>query len=159
LVGSLAFSAISRLAVHRWYFLPILAVISLLVLLPQLLSYLGHSLNYFFTSDTPQEILTKIGYFIIPFILIFFFMRKIYRSATPIALGVSIAITFFSALPYILDSVDNLSIDSEFSDVPAYNQTLSYLDIRLEQTLSLDDFITETEEKLRTEVEQELEVE
>ena len=156
LVSTLVFSSISRLAVQRWHFFAIMAVISLLVLLPRSLIHIGHSLNYLFTSSAPQELLVTFGNYVLPFILIFFFMRKIYRSAIPLALGVSLAISFFSALPYLLDSIDNLSIDSDFSDIPPYNQTLSYMDIRLDKTISLDEFLDETNKKLEKEISAEM---
>jgi len=157
LISTLFFSVISRVAVQRWYFLPIMSVFALLVLIPQVLLHIGHFLNYLFTSDTPQNLLVDLGYYVLPFVLIFLFLRTIYRSAVPLALGISIAISFFSALPYILDSVDNLSMDSDFSDIPIYNQTLSHLDERLDETISLDDFIKETKDVLQKEMETELE--
>ena len=156
LISTLFFSVISRVTVQRWYFLPIMSAVTLLIIIPQSFLHIGHYLDYFFTSDAPQDILVDLGYFVLPFILIFLFMRTIYRSTIPLALGISIAISFFSALPYILDSVDNLSVDSEFSDIPNYNQTLSYLDNRLDTTISVDDFIKETKEKLQADMEKEL---
>lgn len=156
MISTLVFSAISRIAVQRWHFLAIMAIVSILVLLPRSFTHIGHNLDYLFTSTAPQSWLVNIGNYILPFTLIFFFMRKIYRSVIPLALGVSLAISFFSALPYILDSIDNLAIDSEFSDIPPYNQTLSYLDIRLDKSISLDEFIVETKEKLQKDMDAEI---
>ncbi len=153
---TLVFSVVSRIAVQRWYFLSIMSMASLLVLLPQLLLYIGHYLNYLFTSDTPQELLINFSQYILPFVLIFLFMRTIYRAAMPLALGIALTISFFSVLPHILDSIDGLSINSDFSDTPHYNQTLSYLDNRLEKTITLEEFITDSKEKLQKQIDEEL---
>jgi len=152
LIATLFFATISRLSMRRWHFLPILSIISLLILVPQFLGHIGHTLNYFFSSNMPLDISDKISYLIVPLVLIFFFIQKIYRTNIPLTIGISFTISFFYALPYILDSVDNLSIDSGFSDIPPYNQTLSYLDLRAENSLSIDDFIKETQMKLNNEV-------
>ncbi len=150
------FSAISRVAVQRWHFLSIMSTVSLLVLLPQILLHIGHFFNYLLSSDAPQSWLINFGQYVLPFVLIFFFMRTIYRAAMPLALGVSIAISFLSVLPHILDSVDELSVDTEFSDMPSYNQTLSYMDTRLEKTVPLADFIAESKEILQKDIDAEL---
>jgi hypothetical protein len=152
LVATLFFSTISRLTVQRWHFLSIMSIISLLILLPQFLGHIGHALNYFFSSNVPSDIFDKISFLIVPLILIFFFTQKIYRTNIPLTIGISFTISFFYALPYILDSVDSLSIDTGFSDVPPYNQTLSYLDIRTENSINIHDFIQETRMKLDKEI-------
>jgi len=152
LVATLFFATISRLTVQRWHFLAIMSIISLLILLPQFLGHIGHALDYFFSSNMPSEIFDKISFLIVPLILIFFFTQKIYRTNILLSIGISFTISFFYALPYILDSVDSLSIDTEFSDVPPYNQTLSYLDIRAESSVNIDDFIQETRTKLDKEI-------
>lgn len=157
IISTVVFSVISRVTVQRWYFLAIMSAMTLLILIPQIFLAIGHYLNYFFSADTPQEILVNFGYFVLPFILIYLFMRTIYRSTIPLSLGISTAISVFSALPYISDSIDNLPVDSEFSDVPNYNQTLSYLDNRLDSTISVDDFIKDTKQKLQAEMDTELE--
>ena len=152
------FSLISRIAVQRWHVLSIMSIVSLLLILfPQLLIHAGHYLNYFFTSDTPQEMLINVSQYVLPLVLIFFFMRTIYRAAMPLALGVALTISFFFALPHILDSVDELSIEDDFSDTPNYNRTLSYLDRRLEKTITVDEFIDDSKEKLQKQMDKELE--
>jgi len=152
LVSTLFFAAISRVSVQRWHFLPIMATISLLILLPQILGHIGHGLDYFFSSNVPSNLFDKISYFIIPLVIIFFFTHKTYRTSIPLTVGITFTVSFFYALPYILDSMDNLSMESRFSDIPPYNQTLSYLDIRADKSLSVYDFIQETQAKLEREI-------
>ena len=152
LVTTLFFSTVSRLSVQRWHFLPIMATISLLILIPQLLTYLGHGLDYFFSSNIPSDISDKISYFIVPLVIIFFFTHKTYRTSLPLTVGITFTISFFYALPYILTSIDNLSMESRFSDVPPYNQTLSSLDIRADSSLNIHEFMQETQVKLAKEI-------
>lgn len=152
LVSTLFFAAISRVTVQRWNFLPIMATISLLIMLPQILGHIGHGLDYFFSTNVPSDLFDKISYFVIPLVIIFFFTQKTYRTSIPLTIGITLTVSFFYALPYILDSIDSLSMESEFSDIPPYNQTLSYLDIRAERSLSIHDFIQETQTKLEQEI-------
>ena len=155
---TLVFSGISRIVVQRWYFLPIMSLASFVLLISQLLLHIGHYLNYLFTSDIPQELLISFSQYILPFVLIFLFMRTIYRVAKPMAVGVAFIITFLSVLPHILDSIDNLSINNDFSDTPNYNQTLSYLDQRFEKTISINEFITDSKERLQKQMDKELDI-
>ena len=160
LISTLFFATISRLTVHRWHFLSIMSIITLLILFSQFLSNIGHSLNYFFSSNTPLEISAQISYFILPLLLIFFFTKKIYRTNIPMTLGIAFVISFFYSLPYTLELIDSLNIEEEYAanstNTPPYNKTLSSLDIRAQSSLSVDEFIQETQEKLSQEVRENL---
>jgi hypothetical protein len=138
-------SGISRLATHRWEIIPAVSIASLIFLLPQLFEYLGHFLAYLFTQDSFGIWLKYAAKFIvIPSLIAVFIVKTIHSKWLPAA---GIAVLVYSPfLAYqLLILVDELSLNSGFSEVPTYSQTLSPGDTRLNATIPLEQFFKEAE--------------
>ncbi len=138
-------SGISRLSTHRWELVPAVSIASLIFLVPQLFEYAGHFLNYLFTSNTPGDILKNMSSFLlIPALLAIYMVKTNHTKWIP-AIGVAALVSSPVIAYQFSDLVDKLSLTSGFSETPGYNQTLSPIDTRLNQTISLDEFIKEAD--------------
>ncbi len=137
---TLVISGVSRLSTHRWEILSALGITSLFFLIPLAFDYLGHFLDYFFTSDIPGNILKHIAHFLVLPALLMFYMMRVHLTAWLPALGVALLVSSPISAYHINDAMDQLSAYSEFSAYPPYNQTLSSLDIRAAKTISLDEY-------------------
>jgi hypothetical protein len=140
-------SGITRISTHRWEIIPAISIASLVFLVPQLFEYLGHFVSYLFTADSLGSWLQNIASFmIIPLLLALFIVKTIHTKWLP-ALGVA-ALVYSPFLAYqVIGLVDDLNLKSGFSEVPAYSQTLLPNDVRLNTTISLDDFIKEADKE------------
>ena len=140
-------SGITRISTHRWEIIPAISIASLVFLVPQIFEYLGHFVSYLFTADSFGSWLQNIASFmIIPLLLAVFIVKTIHVKWLP-ALGVA-ALVYSPFLAYqVIGLVDDLNLKSGFSEVPTYSQTLLPNDVRLNATISLDDFIKEADKK------------
>jgi len=140
-------SGITRISTHRWEIIPAISIASMVFLVPQLFEYLGHFISYLFTADSFGSWLKNIASFmIIPLLLALFIVKTIHAKWLP-ALGIA-ALVYSPFLAYqVIGLVDDLNLKSGFSEVPGYSQTLLPNDIRLNKTISLDDFIKEADKE------------
>ncbi len=149
---TIVISGISRLSTHRWELVPAISIASLIFLVPQLFDYLGHFLNYLFTSNTPGDILKNMSSFLlIPALLALYMVKTNHTKWIP-AIGVAALVSSPVIAYQFSDLVDKLSLTSGFSETPGYNQTLSPIDTRLNKTIPLDEFIKEADEDTSREV-------
>jgi len=147
-------SGISRLATHRWEIVPAISIASLIFLLPQMFEYLGQFMAYLFTNDTLGVYLKYASKFlVIPGLIAVFIVKTINSKWMPAA---GIAVLVYSPfLAYqVLILIDELSFKSGFSEVPSYSQTLLPGDKRLNNTISLEQFIKEADRATSSEVEE-----
>ncbi len=147
-------SGISRLATHRWEIVPAISIASLIFLLPQLFEYLGQFSAYLFTNDTLGVYLKYASKFIVIPALIAVFIVKTINSKWIPAAGIAVLV-YSPFLAYqVLILIDELSLKSGFSEVPSYSQTLLPGDKRLNNTISLEQFMKEAERATSADVEQ-----
>ncbi|RTZ63611.1 MAG: hypothetical protein DSZ29_06740 [Aquificaceae bacterium] len=156
---ALAIAGVSRLSTHRWEILSALGIASLFFLIPLGFDHIGHFLDYFFTSDTPSTILKNISHFLVLPALLMFYMIRVHLTPKLPALGAALLVSSPISAYHINDAMDQLSAYSGFSQIPLYNQTLSSLDIRMDETISLDRYFEDADTLLATEVSQMLEEE
>ncbi|HHC74924.1 MAG TPA: FHA domain-containing protein [Thiothrix sp.] len=147
---------ITKLVTHCWQFFPILSISALLVLVPELLQHLGHFLNYWFTNDTPLSMLGFLSNFLLLPLLLFLFINRLNRYPSLPSIGFAILASSPFILYQVYDVIDTGSLGNDFSDEPAYNQTLSYLDLRNKPTIDIDQFIQHSKTKLDGEINQSL---
>lgn len=138
-------AGVSRLSTHRWEIIPAISIASLIFLIPQVFDYIGHFTSYLFTSDTLGSWLKNASRFlIIPLLLAAFIVKTIHSKWIP-AIGVAV-LAYSPFLAYqVLGLVDDMSITSGFSKVPSYSQTLLPSDIRLNKSISLEQFAKEAQ--------------
>ncbi|MEE9446083.1 MAG: FHA domain-containing protein [Cocleimonas sp.] len=147
-------SGITRISTHRWEIIPAISIASLVFLVPQLFEYIGHFVSYLFTSDSLGSWLKNIASFmIIPLLLAVFIVKTIHAKWLP-AFGIA-ALVYSPFLAYqVIGLVDDLNLKSGFSEIPAYSQTLLPNDMRLNKTISLDQFINEADKQTTTVIQQ-----
>ena len=145
-------AGVSRLATHRWEIIPAISIASLMFLVPQLFDYLGHFISYLFTSDLLGSWLKNSARFlIIPALLAAYMVKTIHTKWLP-AIGVAVMV-YSPFLAYqLLGVVDQLNLKSGFSEVPSYSQTLLPNDVRLNASISLDQFSEEANKVTSQEV-------
>ena len=156
---TLVIAGVSRLSTHRWEILSALSIASLFFLIPLVFDFIGHFLNYLFTSDTPGNIFKNIAHFLVLPALLMFYMIRVHLTPWLPAMGAALLVSSPISAYYINDAMDQLSAYSGFSAFPPYNQTLSPFDIRLTDTISLDDYFEKVDTLLATEVTKMLEEE
>ena len=150
-------SGVSRLSAHRWAFIPALSISALFMLVPQLLTSLGHFLSYFFTSGMPAMLLDSASNFLLLPALLILYMVKVHYTRWLPAVGVAVLVTMPVSAFYASDLVDQISTNSGFSPMPSYNKTLSSLDIKMEEPVVVSDFIEQSRSALGERVKQLLE--
>jgi len=143
-------SGITRISTHRWEIIPALSIASLVFLVPQLFDYLGHYISYLFTSDSFGSWLKNIASFtIIPLLLGVFIVKTIHTKWLP-AIGIA-ALVYSPFLAYqVIGLVDELNLKSGFSEIPSYSQTLLPEDVRMNETISLEQFINNADSETAT---------
>ncbi len=149
---ALFIGGVSRLSTHRWEILSALGIASLFFLIPLLFDYIGHFLDYYFTSNTSGNILKTIAHFLVLPALLMFYMVRVHLTQWLPALGVALLASSPISAYHINDAMDQLSAYSGFSALPSYNQTLSSLDIRAAKTISLDEYFEKADTLLSAEV-------
>ncbi len=151
---TVAISGISRLSTHRWEIVPALSIASLIFLVPQLFDYAGHYLSYLFTADSLEGWLRYLAKFIIIPILLAVFIVKTIRTKWLPAIGVAILVYSPFIAFQLLEVVDDLTTKSGFSEIPSYSQTLLPEDMRLNATISLDQYIKEADKETEARVQE-----
>lgn len=151
----LVVAGISRLATHRWDIIPAISVASLLFLIPLLVDYMGQLVDYYYSSSSFSEMILNLVNFLLLPVLLTLFMMRIAHSPVWTAIGVSLLVSTPFMAYQASDFVRELT-RSDFSPLPSYNQTLSSLDIRQQETISIVDFIQKAEDELTAEVTEEL---
>lgn len=152
----LVIAGISRLASHRWDIVPAISVASLFFLIPLGLDYMGSLIDYYLTDTAfSTVILNVVNFFLLPLLLTIFMMR-IAHAPLSSAIGVSLLVSTPFIAYQASDFIKQIA-SPDFSQYPAYNKTLSSLDIRLQNTISIDEFITSTDKEITPIVQQELE--
>ncbi len=144
---TVAITGISRLSTHRWEIVPAISIASLIFLVPQLFDYIGHYLAYLFTNDSIESWLKYLAKFVVIPILLAVFIVKTIRTKWWPAIGVAVLVYSPFIAFQLLGVVEDLTSKSGFSEAPSYSQTLLPQDIRLNTTISLDQFIKESEKE------------
>ena len=145
-------AVVSRLTMHRWAFIPALSISGLLFLAPQLSEHLGHFLAYLTTSDLIASILKNITSFLLLPLLLTFYLKRVHYTHWLSALGIAMLVTMPVSAFFASDLVQEMSDNSGFTPMPSYNKTLSALDIRLQETVGVDDFLKQSEKVLTEQV-------
>jgi hypothetical protein len=143
----LVVAGISRLATHRWDIIPAISVASLLFLVPQVVEYAGHFVSYYFSSDSFLTVSLNIVNFLLLPVLITIFMIRIAHTHLWSAVGVSLLVSA-PFMAYQASDFVRVLTRPDFSPLPSYNQSLSSLDLRQQQTISINDFVQQAEEEL-----------
>lgn len=142
---ALLISSVSRLSAHRWAFIPALNIASLFLLLPLLFGYIGHFLDYFFTTGWSSTVMKHTtSLLLLPALLVLYLARVHYLKFIT-AVGISVLVTMPVTAFFVADFVDQISNRSSFTPVPKYNKTLSSLDFRMKKTMKVDDFLDQSQ--------------
>jgi hypothetical protein len=142
---TLIIGSISRLSTHRWEIFSALGIASLFFFFPLVLDYLGHFFNYLLTSDLPASIFTNIAHFLVLPALLMLYMVRVHLTPWFPALGAAVLVSSPISAYHLNDQIDQLSSHSGFSPLPPYNQTLSSLDIRTADSISLGDYFNDAD--------------
>lgn len=145
---ALLIASVSRLSAHRWAAVPALSIAALFFLLPSLFGYIGQFLNYFLTADWPSSIITHSVQFLLLPTLLTLYLTRVHYTRFLAAAGVAVLVTMPFSAWYISDLVDQISNQSGFSPMPNYNKSLSSFDIRMKKTMSVDDFLEQSQKVL-----------
>lgn len=155
LFWTLTISGITRLITHRWEFTPALSVVSLFSLVPLVLQVAGEGLDYFLTSDKPTAwLMGGVGDFLLLPVLVYAYLHWVLNQRHLPAVGFALVL---SALPLGLRAIsllDQVTVESEFSSEPYYNQTLSSLNLHANPALPLADYLKKATEALPSQVEE-----
>lgn len=153
LVFIFALSLVTWLVSHRWALVSAIGMASLLALLKSGLGVAGHSMAYFLTSDAPLGFFLTFYNTVLVTGLLYLYQRwASYLRPLP-ALGVALLLSSPVLILEGLDWMDQATVNSEFSSEPAYNQTLSSINIHASSTKSLEDFMKDVVENLPSQVE------
>ncbi|PID45512.1 MAG: hypothetical protein CSB47_08310 [Proteobacteria bacterium] len=145
---ALLISSVSRLSSHRWAFVPALSIASLFLLLPMLFGYVGDFLNYLLTTNWPSELIqysTKL--LLLPLLLLLYLSHVHYVKFWP-AVGIAVLVSMPVTIFFISDLVDQISSRGSFSVAPSFSNSLSSMDIRVQKTQSIDEFLKESQSVL-----------
>ncbi|MCK5810736.1 MAG: hypothetical protein KAH00_06575, partial [Cocleimonas sp.] len=142
---TLIIGSISRLSTHRWEIFSALGIASLFFFIPLVLDYLGHFFNYLLTSDLPASIFTHIAHFLVLPALLMLYMIRVHLTPWLPALGAAVLVSSPISAYHLNEQIDHLSSYSGFSPLPPYNQTLSSLDIRTADSISLEDYFNDAD--------------
>ena len=147
-------SVVSRLTKHRWAFIPALSIAGLLFLIPLLFDHLGHFLSYLTSSSFAASLLKyATNFLLLPLLLTFYLKRVHYTNWLP-AVGIAMIVTMPVSAFFASDLVQEMLNNSGFTPMPSYNKTLSAFDLRLQNTLEVDQFLAQSEVILKQEVEE-----
>lgn len=152
-VIALFIAGVNWLVSHRWVFSSALGIVALLTLLKSLLGVVGDGLDYFFTSDTPQNVLLTLYNIPLVTLLLYFFQRWASYLRPWSALGIAILLSLPLVILEVVGLGDEASFGEGFSPNPVYNQTLSSFNIHAAPTLPLNEFLQQVEEALPNSVE------
>ena len=147
-------AVVSRLTMHRWAFIPALSISGLLFLVPQLFDHLGHFLDYLTTSGTVASIIKYVTSFLLLPMLLTFYLKRVHYTQWMPAIGIAVLVTMPVSAFFASDLVQEMSNNSGFTPMPSYNKSLSALDIRLQKTVEVDEFLKQSEEILKQQVEE-----
>ena len=147
-------SVVSRLTKHRWAFIPALSIAGLLFLIPLLFDHFGHFLSYFTNSVFAASLLKyATSFLLLPLLLTFYLKRVHYTNWVP-AMGIAMVVTMPVSAFFASDLVQEMSNNSGFTPMPTYNKTLSALDLRMQKSIEVDEFLEQSEVILKQEVKQ-----
>jgi hypothetical protein len=145
---ALVVACVSRLSTHRWAVASAISIAALFMLLPQILDHLGRFLDYYLTSSYPSSIFENMRNFLLVPLLLVLYMVRVHYVKLMKALGIAFLVTMPISAFFLADSVEQMSNKQGFSPMPAYNKSLSSIDIRAKSTLSIDDFINQASSRL-----------
>ncbi len=151
---ALILAAVTWLVSHRWVFIPAAGIVALLMLLKSLLGMAGGFLDYFFTSDAPQELLLTLYNVPLVTLVLYFYQRWASYLRPGFALGIALLLSSPLIVLELFAKVDQLTLSGEFNPDPVYNQTLSSYNIHAAPTLSLDDYMKDAAEALPPQLEE-----
>lgn len=151
---ALVLSLVTWVASHRWALAPAFSITFLLSLLKSGLTVLGGALAYFFTSDSPDSWLLTLYNTVLVTGLLYLYQRwASYLRPLP-ALGIAILLASPLIVIEVLNQMDRVTLDNEFSSDPGYNQTLSAFNLHAGGTLPLDDYMQKAADALPSQVEE-----
>lgn len=138
---ALVIACVSRLSAHRWALVPAISIAALFMLLPQVFDHVGRFLDYYLTSSLPSSIFEHVRNFLLVPLLLVIYMIRVHYLKLLSAFGIAFLATMPISAFFLVDVVDNLSNTQGFSPMPSYNKSLSSIDLRAKQTMSIDSFI------------------
>ena len=150
---ALLIASVSRLSAHRWAFVPALSIASLFLLLPMMFEYIGEFMDYFLTADWPSSIIKHSTEFLLLPALLLLYLTRVHYVRFLSALGIAVLVTMPVTAFFVSDLVDQMSSHSGFTPMPNYNKSLSSLDIRLQKTMEVDEFLKESQTVLDEKIE------
>lgn len=151
---ALILSVVTWVVSHRWVFVSALGIVALLMLFKSLLGLVGGFLNYFFTSDAPQELMLTLYNVPLVTLLLYFYQRWASYLRPSYALGVALLLSLPLVVLELFGLMDQQTISGEFNPDPVYNQTLSSFNIHSAPTLSLDDYMKSVKEALPSQLDE-----
>ncbi|HPQ95758.1 MAG: FHA domain-containing protein [Thiothrix sp.] len=145
---TLVIAGISRLSTQRWEVGPALSLASLFMIGPHVLGEIGHFLNYLLTADWPLEGLMLVNNFLLLPVVLYGYIRLVHHAESWSALGVALLFSTPMLVYQMSDLMDQIALDTEFTGEADFNRTLSSLDIRLQPSISIDDFVAMATQEL-----------
>lgn len=147
-------TVVARLVTHRWAFIPAVSIISLFTLLPLVLQEMGHLLGYWFTSETSTRWLAiGVGDFLLLPTLLFVYLHWVIHQRARNALGIALLLSTLPLGWTAMTVLEQVTMESEFSNDPYYHDRLSSLNLHSGTALSVDDFLRKSAEALPSQVE------
>lgn len=154
---ALVISCVSRLSAHRWALVPAISIAALFMLLPQVFDHIGRFLDYYLTSSLPSLIVENMRNFLLVPALLVVYMMRVHYVKLKRAAGIAFLATMPISAFFLADLVNEMSNNQGFSPMPAYNKSLSAIDIRAKKTVAIDDFIEQASTVLESDTAQKVE--
>lgn len=140
---------VSRLVVNRWEVGPSIAIASLFVLAPHILSEVGHWWSYFLTANWPRDLLVMVNKFLVLPILLYLFIYRVYNFSRKVAVGFALLLSAPLIIFQATDMIDNWTIEANSVDQLDFNRTVRSWDVRVLPTLSQQDYMAKAREALK----------
>lgn len=141
-------AGISRLSIQRWEIGAAVSVAALFMLIPHILGEIGHILNYFFTADWPLDSLILLSNYLLLPVLLYAYVRLVHHADFWPAMGIALLFSAPLLVYQTTELADEWTVSNEFTGQANFNRSLSSWDIRLQPTISIDDFMQSVSEQL-----------
>ena len=132
---------ISRVATQRWQVWPSMAIAALFVLIPPVLSEIGHWWGYFLTANWPRDVLILVNQFLVLPTLLFFFIYQLCNISKKGALGWALLLSAPLLIFQLTNLIDDWTVQANSVNELNFNRSVRAWDMRLLPTLSQQDYM------------------
>ncbi|WP_020558085.1 FHA domain-containing protein [Thiofilum flexile] len=148
LVLALLALGINRAVTQRWQIWPSISIASLFVLIPPVLSEIGHWWSYFVTANWPSNVLILTNQFLVLPLLLFLCIYQLYHTSKKAALSWALLFSMPIIVFQLTNLIDDWTIQANSVSELDFNRSVRAWDMRLLPTLSQSDYMQQAREAL-----------